>query len=138
MEILQACPGSFRDFSRKCYEHYAEIDVVVKLFGFVRKCCGVGADRTGAKMLRVVNRKLRCKTTKLQNPIKNLIKPIKSYRSLLRTYITPIKTYYTQNSIPVNLILVNFFCFFGHNLESSGAFLTKIVGNSSYRPSGPP
>ena len=27
--------------------------------------------------------------------------------------------------------------FFGHNSESSGAFLTKIGGNDSYRPPGP-
>ena len=26
---------------------------------------------------------------------------------------------------------------FGHNSESSGAFLTKIGGNDSYRPPGP-
>ena len=43
---------------------------------------------------------------------------------------------YAQNLILVNLILVNFFVFFGHSSESSEAFLTKLGGNSSYRPPG--
>ena len=43
---------------------------------------------------------------------------------------------YAQTLILVNLIVVKIIGF-GHNSESSGAFLTKIGGNDSYRPPGP-
>ena len=45
--------------------------------------------------------------------------------------------FYAQTLILVNLIVVKIIGCLGHNSESSGAFLTKIGGNYSYRPPGP-